>query len=233
MTITSLSQSTPSRWGELSCARPAVEPRESTPKPLDKTERAEAERDGPRRSPLFGAIKEALTELLAQADAPATAEGTDTEAAETAQDSDVLEQAITEFARALMQALREERGSHGEGRGRHFGHTHGRHLGWGNDAAQGVEKLAREVAPPPTAEAVEAPVESAAESPWKSAHDGLIESFAEVQRALGRPKAERDNDDSLEERLQQMLVALAAKLRANAVHTAALAPAGSLLSVVA
>jgi hypothetical protein len=71
----------------------------------------------------------------------------------------------------------------------------------------------------------------ATQSPWKAVHDGLIESFAEVQRAIGRP--DTDGDQSLEERLREMLVALAAKLRSNAINTAALAPAGSLLSVVA
>lgn len=70
-------------------------------------------------------------------------------------------------------------------------------------------------------------------SPWKSAHDGLIESFAEVQRAMGRSDRASDDDKSLEEQLREMLVALAAKLRTTAVHTAALAPPGSLLSVVA
>ncbi len=273
-----------SRWAEWTPARSA-EAREREPKTVDTTERSEAEREGPRRSPLFNAIKSALTELVAQAlptETPAATDATQDAPADTAADSDPLEHAIAEFARALMHALRDGRGPQGEGRGHHFGHAHGhRRHGW-DDTAQRVDKLAREVAPQATAPSEAKPVEAAAPaatelpadqaeaapttettaspvaasivttsagtpavslrltleltlpaSPWKSAHDGLIESFAEVQRAVGRADHGSDDDQSLEEQLREMLVALAAKLRTTAVNTAALAPTGSLLSVVA
>lgn len=284
-TIHHLSSTPSSRWAEYAAAR-SGETREREPTPADKTERSEAQREGPRRSPLFNAIKDALTELVArapQAEAPAATEAAPDAATEAAADNDELAQAITEFARALTYALRDGRGPQGEGRGRHFGHAHGHRRHGGDNAAQRVDKLAREIAPAPSeapeAKPVDAPTEAAAdvpfkqaevvpitettaapvkvgsvttaagtpavsvrltleltlpESPWKSAHDGLIESFAEVQRAVGRAdKADGDDDKSIEEQLREMLVALAAKLRTTAVNTAALAPAGSLLSVVA
>lgn len=242
MTISPLSSVSPSRWGDLSPARTAET---SSPKPPGRVEHTEAEREGPHRSPLFGAIKDALTELVAQADPLADTAG------DAGPDGDTLEQALTDFARALMQALREGRGPHGEGRGLHLGHALGRQA-W-DSAAERVEKLAHAFAPEategPGSLPVEAPAQEAAavtaaptasvpaftltESPWKSAHDGLIESFAEVQRAMGRAGPDSDDDESLEEQLREMLVALAAKLRTTAIHTTALAPPGSLLSVVA
>lgn len=278
MTIHHLSSTPSSRWAEVAAARSA-ETKEREPKPADKAERRDAEREGPRRSPLFNAIKDALTDLVAQptsTGATQTAEAPATEA--SAADSDKLDQAITEFARALMHALREGRGPHGEGRGHHFGHAHGHHRhGWDN-AAQRVEKLAQQVAPEAVAQPVEAPVKAAptelpvepaeavpgteitpvappatkpaeqtpasqnlhvkidlglAESPWKSVHDDLIESFDELRRAIGGPETKDKDKASLEEQLSELLVALAVKLQANELHTAALAPAGSLLSVVA
>lgn len=274
MTIAHLSSTTPSRWGEFAPSR-AAEAKEPRAKSVDQTERAEADpREGPRRSPLFGAIRSAIEELVAQAQAPAATEAAqDTPAAGAAADSDALAQAITEFARALMHALHDGRGPHGQGRGLHLGHTLGRHLGWG-DAAQRVEKLAQDVAPEPAPKPVEVPVDTAPaalpvepaesapateiteaavaavpaaqtpapslhvaldlglpESPWKAVHDDLIESFAELQRAIGGP--DTDRDESLEEQLREMLVALAIKLQTHELHTAALAPPGSLLSVVA
>lgn len=279
MTISHLSFNPSSRWAEVAAAR-SIDAKEREPKPAEKTEQGDAERTGPRRSPLFTAIKQALTELVApaaQTDTTAAGEATPAAPADadSAADSEALDQAITEFARALMHALREGRGPHGEGRGHHYGHAHGhqRH-GWDN-AAQRVEKLAQELAPAPAPQPVEAPVTALpveqaetvpateitaapatdtaaapktapapaeqnlhvkidlglAESPWKSIHDDLIESFAELQRAIGGPDSE--SEDSLEERLSEMLVALAVKLQTDELHTAALAPAGSLLSVVA
>jgi hypothetical protein len=277
MTISHLSFTPSSRWAEVAAAR-SVEAKEREPKRAEKTEQGDAERTGPRRSPLFNAIKQALTELVApaaQTETPAAGEATPAAPADadSSADSEALDQAITEFARALMHALREGRGPHGEGRGHHYGHAHGhqRH-GWDN-AAQRVEKLALQIAPAP--QPVEAPVTALpveqaeavpateitqapltdtaaaaktapapasqnlhveidlglAESPWKSIHDDLIESFAELQRAIGGPDTE--SDKSLEERLSEMLVALAVKLQTDELHTAALAPPGSLLSVVA
>lgn len=249
MTISPLSSVSPSRWGDLSPARTAET---SSPKPPGRVEHTEAEREGPHRSPLFGAIKDALTELVAQADPPTdTAAGAAAAPADAGPDGDTLEQALTDFARALMQALREGRGPQGEGRGLHLGHALGRQA-W-DSAAERVEKLAHAFAPEategPGSLPVEAPAQAAAavtaaptasvpaftltESPWKSAHDGLIESFAEVQRAMGPAGPDSDDDESLEEQLREMLVALAAKLRTTAIHTTALAPPGSLLSVVA
>lgn len=289
MTIHHLSSTPSSRWAEYAAARSA-ETKERELKPADKAERLDAEREGPRRSPLFNAIKDALTDLVAQTASTGVVEGEtptpQAPATEAAVDSDKLDQAITEFARALMHALREGRGPHGEGRGHHFGHAHGHHRhGWDN-AAQRVEKLAQQVAPEPVAKPVEAsaetpaeasvkttptelPVEQAeavpgteitpitppatkpadktaatlnlhvkidlglAESPWKSVHDDLIESFDELRRAIGGPETEDKDKASLEEQLSELLVALAVKLQANELNTAALAPAGSLLSVVA
>jgi hypothetical protein len=293
MTIHHLSSFTsPSRWAEVAAARSAEATKEREPKPADKAERSDAERDGPRRSPLFNAIKDALTELVAlaqPADAAQGAEATpDAPATEApaADSDDKLDQAITEFARALMHALRDGRGPHGEGRGHHIGHAHGLHRhGWDN-AAQRVEKLAQQIAPEPAAKPVEAPGEAAAatpvqtapaelpveqaeavpgteitsiappetkpadkppttqnlhvkidlgfaESPWKSVHDDLIESFDELRRAIGGPETKDKDKESLEEQLSELLVALAVKLQSNELQTAALAPAGSLLSVVA
>jgi hypothetical protein len=282
MTIHHLSSTPSSRWAEYAAARSA-ETKEREPKPADKAERSEAQREGPRRSPLFNAIKDALTDLVAQSastDAAQTVEAPVTEA--PAADSDKLDQAITEFARALMHALREGRGPHGEGRGHHFGHAHGHHRhGWDN-AAQRVEKLAQQIAPEPVAKPVEAPAEGPlktastelpveqaeavptteitpvtppetkpaekapatlnlhvkidlglAESPWKSVHDDLIESFDELRRAIGGPETKDKDKPSLEEQLSELLVALAVKLQSTELQTAALAPAGSLLSVVA
>lgn len=291
MTIHHLSttpSSSSSRWAEYAAARGA-ETKEREPKPADKPARSDAERDGPRRSPLFNAIKEALTDLVTLApstdvapDAPPPQDAPATDAPTA--DRDPLDQAITEFARALMHALRDGRGPHGEGRGHHHGHAHGLHRhGW-DSAAQRVEKLAQQIAPEPAAKPVEAPVETPAptpvkaapaelpveqaeavpttemsllapaetkpaqkppaaqnlhvkidlgpaESPWKSVHDDLIESFDELRRAIGGPETE--DKESLEEQLSELLVALAVKLQSNELQTAALAPAGSLLSVVA
>jgi len=289
MTIHHLSSTPSSRWAEYAAARSA-ETKDREPKPADKAERRDAEREGPRRSPLFNAIKDALTDLVAQTASTGIAEEAATPtpqapAAEAPADSDKLDQAITEFARALMHALREGRGPHGEGRGHHFGHAHGHHHGWDN-AGQRVEKLAKQVAPEPVAKPVDAPVATAAEapvkaaptelpveqaeavpateitpvapteakpaektpvtlnlhvkidlglaeSPWKSVHDDLIESFDELRRAIGGPETQDEDKASLEEQLSELLVALAVKLQANELNTAALAPAGSLLSVVA
>lgn len=286
MTIHHLSSTPSSRWAEVAAARTA-EAKEREPKPADQAEHSEPPREGPRRSPLFNAIKDALTDLVARPTSTDAAQTAEAPAAEApAADSDQLDQAITEFARALMHALRDGRGPHGEGRGHHFGHAHGHHRhGWDN-AAQRVEKLAQQVAPEPVAKPVEAsaetpaeapvkttptelPVEQAeavpgteitpitppatkpaektaatqnlhvkidlglAESPWKSVHDDLIESFDELRRAIGGPETEDKDKATLEEQLSELLVALAVKLQSNELQTAALAPAGSLLSVVA
>jgi hypothetical protein len=283
MTIAHLSFTTSSRWGELGPARVA-EAKATAPTAPHKTERTEAEREGgPRRSPLFGAIVGAIEDWVAQTQPPVGTDAASDAAAEgeAGSDSDALAQAVTEFARALMHALREGRGPHGEGRGLHLGHAYGR-PGWG-DATQRVEQLAQQFAPAPPTQPVEPPADTASaplpvepsegaatietpaptsvetdpalppvipadtaatpslhvtidlglpESPWKAVHDGLIESFAELQRAIGGPDTERD-DKSLEEQLSDMLVALAVKLQTSELNTAALAPPGSLLSVVA
>jgi hypothetical protein len=283
MTIAHLPFTTSSRWGELGPSR-AVELTATAPTAPHKTERTEAEREaGPRRSPLFGAIVGAIEDWVAQTPPPVSADTTATDTApeaDTGSDSDALAQAMTEFARALMHALREGRGPHGEGRGLHLGHAYGRQ-GWG-DAAQRMEQLAQQFAPAPPTQPVEPPADMASaplpvepsgdaatieapapteveidaappvtpadtattpslhvtidlglpESPWKAVHDGLIESFAELQRAIGGPDTERD-DKSLEEQLSDMLVALAVKLQTSELNIAALAPPGSLLSVVA
>lgn len=265
MTIATLSSATPSRWGELtSCARPSEPKPKAVGNKPSEAETAEREGKGPRRSPLFSTIRDALEQLVAT-EASSTAP-TDDDAASTG-GSDELDQALDDFARALMHALHDGRGPHGEDRGRHLGLALGRPA-W-SSAAQRLEAIAGQVAPEPAAPAAEAPVEATPpevveaggdtpalastpttsspstptpslhltlelpESPWAAVHDGLIESFAEVQRALGRPDSGRDDAESLEERLREMLVALAAKLRASTANTAALAPPGSLLSVVA
>ena len=61
---------------------------------------------------------------------------------------DALEQALTAFARALMQALRGgdegKHGHRGHGHGHHFGRREG--MGWGDDPAQRLDKLASMVA---------------------------------------------------------------------------------------
>jgi hypothetical protein len=295
MTIHPLSFPSTSRWAEFTAARTA-ETKTREPKPVEQTERLDGGAEGPRRSPLFNTIKAALTELVAGTAstdaAPGTSAPQDAAAVEGDADSDAIDQTLSEFARALMHALREGRGPHGEGRGHHHGHAYGLHRhGW-ESPAQRLEALAQQLAPAAAAEPVEPPVpapadvpveapvpapvpsaatglpvepadavagtetvESAppattavdeppapqnlhvtidlglAESPWKAVHDDLIESFDALRRAIGGPETERE--ESLEEQLSELLVALAVKLQANELHTAALAPAGSLLSVVA
>jgi hypothetical protein len=81
-------------------------------------------------------------------DATTTAAATD--AAAPVAGGDALEQALTAFARALMQALRggddAKPGHRGQGHayGHHFGRREG--LGWGDDPAQRLDKLASMVA---------------------------------------------------------------------------------------
>jgi len=120
--------------------------------------------DKPRRSPFVRALKEALQELATSlraggasaADKPAdtAAAVVSTEAAAetaaTAEPAD-LEEALMDFARALMQALREQGGQrrervdgdHGERHHRHHHHRHG-HASWG-DPAQRVDALAQQI----------------------------------------------------------------------------------------
>jgi hypothetical protein len=81
-------------------------------------------------------------------DAVATEAAAEVDKAPAAAGGDALEQALTAFARALMQALRggdEGRSGHrGHGHGHHFGRREG--MGWGDDPAQRLDKLASMVA---------------------------------------------------------------------------------------
>jgi hypothetical protein len=151
----------PGRWVETPRLRPTEQARQS--QTMEPPATNGAERDGPHRSPLFRAIKEALDAVVAQANAPASADAAPTEEpAAVAVDGDKLEHALVEFARALMHALREGGELHGGNRGRHLGHAHApahgyhRHA-WG-DASQRVAQLAQGVAP-------EAATQPAAEAP--------------------------------------------------------------------
>lgn len=175
MTIATTSSATPSlgRWSETPRLRPNEQARQSNA--IDAPAKTKAEHEGPRRSPLFHAIKEALDAVVALAKAPARTDAAPTdEPAEGAVDGDKLEQALVSFARALMHALREGGELHGGNRGRHHGHAHApahgyhRHA-WG-DTAQRVAQLAREVAPeaatnPAADMPAIAPVEAPTETP--------------------------------------------------------------------
>lgn len=117
--------------------------------------------DKPRRSPFVRALKEALHDLATslqatgassteKSDAAATAEAPASAAAaiETAESPIDLEDALMDFARALMQALREQGGGRrervdGEAHGHHRHHHHGRRH-WG-DPSQRVEALAQQL----------------------------------------------------------------------------------------
>ena len=80
-------------------------------------------------------------------DAVATEAAAEVDKAPAAAGGDALEQALTAFARALMQALRGgDEGKHGHhhGHGHHFGRREG--MGWGDDPAQRLDKLASMVA---------------------------------------------------------------------------------------
>lgn len=162
MTITSLSFA----FVQYSATAPTA----STPKPAatapapapavqDGCHRAGC--DSPRRSPLYRAIQDALSQMMPAAAtstsapasagstaAPATATTTATAAVEVATPAASapidLEEAMMNFARALMQALRHDsRQGHGEQRHGHHGHHHG-HGRWG-DPAQRVDALAQQV----------------------------------------------------------------------------------------
>ena len=166
MTITSLSFA----FVQYSATAPTA----STPKPAatapapapavqDGCHRAGC--DSPRRSPLYRAIQDALSQMMPAAAtstsapasagstaAPATATTTATAAVEVATPAASapidLEEAMMNFARALMQALRHDSrqghdDGHGEQRHGHHGHHHG-HGRWG-DPAQRVDALAQQV----------------------------------------------------------------------------------------
>jgi hypothetical protein len=175
MTIaaTSLAAPSPGRWVETPRLRPTEQARQS--QTMEPPATNGAEREGPRRSPLFRAIKEAIDAVVAQAKAPASADAAPTEEpAAGAVDGDKLEHALVEFARALMHALREAGGPHGGNRGRHLGHAHApahgyhRHA-WG-DASQRVAQLAQEVAPEAaTQPAAEAPAAAPIQAPTEAA----------------------------------------------------------------
>lgn len=139
-----------------------------------ESRRDDAERsEGPRRSPLLKALVQALREVLAaptattgaaeaaptkaaapagsadtvKTDAAATDATAEADKAPAAAGGDALEQALTAFARALMQALRGGDDDH-RGRGHHHGHHFGRRegAGWGDDPAQRLDRLASMVA---------------------------------------------------------------------------------------
>lgn len=175
MTIANTSFATPNpgRWVETPRLRPTEQARQSQTTEPPATNAAE--REGPRRSPLFRAIKEALDAVVAQAKAPASTDAAPAEEpAAAAVDGDKLEHALVEFARALMHALREGSGLQGGNRGRHLGHAHApahgyhRHA-WG-DASQRVAQLAQEVAPEAgTQPAADAPAAAPIQAPTEAA----------------------------------------------------------------
>lgn len=124
--------------------------------------------DMPQRSPMYRALKEALAAMAqtttgagasssASQASEASATRTETPAVDAAAASGAageatalsLDDALANFAQALMQALRDQFGSrrerdseHGDGHHHHH-HHHGRR-GWG-DAAQRVDALAQQV----------------------------------------------------------------------------------------
>lgn len=199
--------------------------------------------DRPRRPPLVEAIKDAIGSL-------AGAGGEDDEA---------LDKAIADFAGALMHALREggDRGlHHGHAWGRPAWSAAAQRLErcverCGESAEPAtpspetpttptvVADAATDVEQPPAALPAEAtpPPETInvtlrlPDSPWKPVYERLSESFADLQRAAGGEDTPRD--ESPGEQLREFLAALAAKLRAEAVIAAQMAPPGSLLHCAA
>ncbi len=158
-----------------SCRSPPSSPAATAPAPApavqDGCHRAGC--DSPRRSPLYRAIQDALSQMMPAAAtstsapasagstaAPATATTTATAEPATAATAAAgvatpaasapidLEEAMMNFARALMQTLRHDSrqghdDGHGEQRHGHHGHHHG-HGRWG-DPAQRVDALAQQV----------------------------------------------------------------------------------------
>jgi hypothetical protein len=108
-----------------------------------KAARAAAARSAAKATDAAGAADAVKT------DTPATEAADEVTKTSTATGGDALEQALTAFARALMQALRggddgKPGRGHGHGHGHHFGRREG--LGWGDDPAQRLDKLAGLVA---------------------------------------------------------------------------------------
>ena len=153
---------------------PTPAPTPATP-PLPTASHQQACCDSPRKSPLFRALMSALGAMATPTAAPASSTPTGTAAAPaaapaagqalpaTSNDHADVEQAVFQFARALMQALRGDRGGEredgerrGEGEdGDREHHDHGHHYGqyknrWQDPLAR-IETLAARYASPAAA----------------------------------------------------------------------------------
>lgn len=158
MMVTSLSFT----YTQVSAAAPTTATRQRMPEaqaqPVARDEGRRAS-DMPQRSPMYRALKEALAAMAqtatSAAASPSTSQPTEAAATHTekaaADDAPALnlDEALANFAQALMQALRDQFGSrresdseHGDGHHHHH-HHHGRR-GWG-DPAQRVDTLAQQV----------------------------------------------------------------------------------------
>jgi len=166
--------------------------------------------DTPRRSPLVRLLAQSLNASGLQApSAPAEAD-----AAAPAPDR---EQALLGFARALTQALRGDAQPDGEG-------VPERRVGW---------ERTPETAQPPAVRAG-TPASGDASTAAASAEalqrqQRLLDAFAELQRALGRPDAQ--DSDALDQQLAAFLDALASRLSDGFGDWAEVTQPGSLIDL--
>ena len=264
----------------------------AAPAPVPAPPATESHGDSPRKSPLFRALMSALSELAVAVPAAETAPSASAAATEDASgaaaapatDGADVEQAVFQFARALMQAVRGRHSHEGERDGEH--HHHGHHFGhhrdrWHDPVAR-LETLATRVDAAATASAAPAqavtgssasptadaatvdaattvPAEAApaadaaspaaagpamivvamyktdgpaAASPFGGMFDRLLDSFANMQQALGKPAAA--DRATLAQSLGTFLEQLAARLRGDAPSmTADPTAPGALIDVAA
>jgi hypothetical protein len=167
--------------------------------------------DTPRRSPLMRLLSQSLRASGLQASsAPVEAD-----AAAPAPDR---EQALLGFARALTQALRDDARPDGEG-------APGQRVGW---------ERTPETAQPPAARG-DSPVSADGASPAAASAESLqrqhrlLDAFAALQRALGRPESQ--DNDTLDQELAAFLDALASRLSDGFGDWADVTQPGSLIDL--
>ncbi|MFO1220046.1 MAG: hypothetical protein U1E89_16890 [Burkholderiaceae bacterium] len=205
--------------------------------------------DAPRHSPWVRAVKDALNEMVRSG---GTEQSASTKQADDAKRSN-LDDALMNFARALMQTLRDQLGSRqggdaqqGGGERQHHRHHHGQRV-WG-DAAQRVDALAQQVSAADASGASSAATTTApaadattivvklnvaqADQAQASPFQGLLDAFAKLQQALG--KSDGGSDSALPKQLSEFLQALADTLRgAGAANADVTTRPGELISVAA
>jgi hypothetical protein len=162
--------------------------------------------DTPRRSPLMRLLAQSLNASgLPTSSAPAEAD-----AATPAPDR---EQALLGFARALTQALRGDAQPDGEG-------APERRVAW---------ERTPETAQPPARAATPASSDAAASAEALQRQQRLLDAFAELQRALGRPDSQ--DSDTLDQQLAAFLDALASRLSDGFGDWAEVTQPGSLIDL--